>query len=112
MVAVVGEERSLAGRGVDGVVVSELGAGQELLPIVLLVVAKGAEILLKDLVDTLGLTVGLRMERGRQVGLDVEEGQEATPEAGCEHFVSVGHDVCGEAVNAVDVLEEEAGNVG
>lgn len=64
MVAVVGEERSVADRCVNRVVIGELGAGQELLPVVLLVVAEGAEILFEHLVNTLCLAVCLWMERG------------------------------------------------
>ena len=110
MVSVVGEERSLAGRGMDGVVVSELGEGEELLPVVLLVVAEGTQVLFEDLVDALGLAVGLWVERRGHVGLDVEESEEVSPEAGGEDLVAVGHDVSWEAVETVDILEEESSN--
>src|SRR5262249_50088042 len=94
------------------VVVSELGAGQEVLPVVLLVVTEHAEVLLKGLVDTLGLTVGLGVECCGQVGPDVEKGKEVAPEVGGEDFVAVGHDVSWQAMETVDILEEELGNVG
>jgi hypothetical protein len=112
MVAVVGEERGVAGRCVDRVVVGKLGAGQKLLPVVLLVVAEGTEILFQDLVDTFSLAITLWMERGRHVWLHVEEGNEVAPEVGGEDLVTVGHDVCWQTVEAVDVAEEETGNVG
>ena len=64
MVTVVGEERSVADRCVNRVVVCELSAGQEHLPVVLLVVAEGAKILFEHLVNTLCLAVCLWMEGG------------------------------------------------
>jgi len=112
MVPVVGEERSLAGRGMDGVVVGELGERKEFLPVVLLVVAEGTQVLFEDLVDAFSLTVGLWVERRGHVGFDVEEGEEFSPELGREDLVAVGHNVGWEAVVAVYVLEEESGNGG
>jgi hypothetical protein len=63
VVTIVGEEWSLAGGSVDGVVVGEFGEWKELLPVVLLIVAEDTQILLKYLVDTLSLAVSLRVER-------------------------------------------------
>ena len=45
-----------------GIVVDEFSEGKELVSIVLLIIAKDAKVLLKDLVNTLGLTVRLRMK--------------------------------------------------
>ena len=112
MVAVVCEEGGLAGRCMDGVVVCELSKRKEILPVVLLVVAEGAQVLLEDLVDALGLAVGLRVERRRHVGLYIEEGKEMAPEVGREQLIAVGHNVGGKAVEAMHILEEELGNVG
>ena len=44
-------------------VISVFGEGQEVRPIILLVGAEGPDVLFYDLIDTFGLTVGLRMER-------------------------------------------------
>ena len=58
----VGEERCHAGRGVDVVVKSELGSRQPIDPVILLVVAVGAQILLNRLVGSFRATVGLGMK--------------------------------------------------
>ena len=78
MVAVVGEERRLAGRAVGGVVVCEFRGREKLFPVVLLVVAEDAQVLLESLVDALGLAVSLRMKGRRHVGLDVGESEKVS----------------------------------
>lgn len=57
MVAVVGEERGLLCRRMYGVVVDVLAEGKERFPVVLLVVAVDAKVLLDRLVDAFRLTV-------------------------------------------------------
>ena len=57
----VGHERDLLSRGVDVVVVRELGSREKLIPVVLLVVGEKPNVLLEFLVNTLCLAVGLRV---------------------------------------------------
>ena len=52
------------------VVVRKLGQGEEIDPVILLVVDIHPQVLLQDLVDSFGLAVGLRVIGGRKVGLD------------------------------------------
>jgi hypothetical protein len=61
----VGIEWSHAYSGVMCAVVGMLGQGEEVCPVGLQVVAKGAEVLLDRLVDAFGLAVGFRMKGGR-----------------------------------------------
>lgn len=111
MVAVVGDERCLAGRCVGGVVICEFREREQLLPIVLLVVAEYPQILLQDLVDSFRLAVTLWVEGCRQVGLDVHAGQELSPKPGGEDFVAIRHDVGRETMEATDVPEEESSDL-
>lgn len=43
---------------------------QEAIPIVLMITGENAEVLLKNLVDVFGLTIGLRVIRGGEIELD------------------------------------------
>jgi hypothetical protein len=70
VVSVVGEERGHADGGVERIVVCELGCREEVVPVVLEVVAEGPEVLFEDLVYPLRLAVGLWVESCREVGLD------------------------------------------
>jgi hypothetical protein len=57
VVSVVGVEWGDSCGGVLGIIIDEFGEGKELVPIILLIVAEDAEVLLEDLVNTLGLAV-------------------------------------------------------
>src|SRR5882724_253627 len=70
MEALVGEERGDHGCRVRRVVVWKLSQGQEVDPIILLVVDVYPKILFQDLVDPFGLAVSLRVIGHQKVGLD------------------------------------------
>jgi hypothetical protein len=112
MVAAVCKERGLVGRGVNSVVIGELGERKEFLPVVLLVAAEHAQILLEDLVYALCLAISLRMEGRGHVGRDVEEREEVSPEFGVEQPVAIGHNVGWQTVQAVHIPEKQASDVG
>ncbi len=63
MIAVISIERRCLDSGLKRVVVGEFCKGKEGVPIVLLIVAEYAEILLNDLVQAFCLAVCLRMKR-------------------------------------------------
>ena len=62
--AVVKEEGRGLGRGMTGIVVGELGGGEESIPVALIVGNKGSKDLLESAVSALGLTIGLGMVGG------------------------------------------------
>ena len=61
VVSLVSKERGHTGSLTRRIVVGELSQRKQLGPVVLLVVAVGAEVLLKGLIDPLGLTIPFRM---------------------------------------------------
>jgi hypothetical protein len=61
------------------------------------------------LVGALGLPVGLRVERGRQLGLGAGQLEQSTPEPRGKLRAAVRHNVVGEAVQLDDVVEHERG---
>ena len=66
----VSEEWGDHGCRVRGIVVHELGQGQEVNPVILLIIDVHLKVLLQDLVDPFGLAVGLRVIGHQKVGLD------------------------------------------
>ena len=72
MKTVASEEGRTFDRGLEGIVVSELGEGQKLRPIVLLIVTINAKILLDRLIHPFCLTVGLGMKSSRETTFDTE----------------------------------------
>ena len=72
VVALVGEERGNASSGTRGVVVRELCQGQEIRPVVLLIIAVGPEILLQRLVSSLSLTVTFWVITGGEMELHIQ----------------------------------------
>ena len=62
---------SHADGGMEGVVVGELGDGEEAEPIILEVIAEGPEVLFKDLVDPFCLAIRLGVECSREVWRDL-----------------------------------------
>ena len=77
---IIGEERRYLGRGMLGIVVRELCQGKDVKPVVLLIVAKGSQILFEDLVDTFRLSVRLGVKGRRLVTLNVAD----VVERGCK----------------------------
>lgn len=73
VVAVVGKEGGDLRGGMRSIVVGKLGDGEEVCPIVLLVVAVHAEECFQDLVNTFGLAIGLGVIGGGEVELHAEE---------------------------------------
>ena len=67
--AIVGEEGCHACCCRNGVIVGIFGRGEELRPVILLVVAVHTEVLFQDGIGALGLVVGLGMEGSGKVGL-------------------------------------------
>lgn len=79
--SIVGEERGEAGGTGDFVVVAEFGKGQEVEPVVLLIVAISSEVLFKNSIDPFCLTVCLRVKGCRKKLLDLEDLAEFSSEA-------------------------------
>ena len=64
MKAIISKERRHSGRFLDGVVVDKLREWQQFEPVILIVVAKDAEVRFKGLIHAFCLTVRLRMKSG------------------------------------------------
>ena len=94
------------------VVVGELGEGEEIDPVVLIVRNEGAEIHLQRLVRTLSQTVGLGMVGRRVLDGDLEMAGELGPEARNESRAAVGDDGVRETVVTEDAVKEEPGETG
>lgn len=107
VVTLVGEERRNAGRVVRGVVVREFGERKKFGPVVLLIGAVDAKVLLEGLVDALDLTVRFGVVTRSVVHLHVEERAERSKETRNEFGTAVGRDVTGRAMLGEDVDEEE-----
>ena len=67
MVSIVGIEQAHLGGSSDRVVVGVFRKGEQLVPIVLVVVDEGSEVLFQGLVQTFCLAVALGVEGRRQV---------------------------------------------
>src|SRR5882762_10267636 len=77
-----GEEGCVIDGGMKAIVVRKLGSSEVTGPVILTDGSVGTEILLKRLVDTLSLTIGLGMISRRHGLFNTEEGTEATEEGG------------------------------
>ena len=84
VVAMVSEKWGHADGGVQGVVVSEFGYREEVVPVVLSIVAESSKVLFEDLVDPLCLAVRLGVEGRREVGSDAQESFNLCPPLGSE----------------------------
>ncbi|GBG62895.1 hypothetical protein CBR_g34267 [Chara braunii] len=111
VIAKVKVEGGHASGRANGVVIGNLGSGEQLIPIVLVGMTILPQDSLESIVHLLGLSVGLWMEcsavpeRG-SVGIE-----ELFPELGEEAGVTIIDDILGEAVVSGDMVEEENGNV-
>ena len=112
MKAVVGIERRTVDRGLMRVVVRKFGERQEIRSIVLLIVAIDAEILFDGLVHTFSLTVSLGMKCRRQSTLQIHHGCKRIPEMRREDRSTVGDKRFRDAVQANDVIEKQACELG
>src|SRR5882672_9194386 len=79
--ALVGKEGGDHGGQMRSIVVCEFGEGQEVDPVVLLVVDVYPKILFQDLVDSFSLPVGLWVVGCREIGLDTQHLGEQSPKA-------------------------------
>jgi hypothetical protein len=98
MASVIGEERRDLRRSVRGVIIDEFCQREELIPVVLLIVAIKPEILLQGLVHSFRLTIRLGMIGRRPVSLDIALFQELASKTGRELLSSVGYYVDWETV--------------
>src|SRR6266545_3635304 len=80
VVSFIGEERGDTGSLARSVVVGELSQRKQFGPVVLLVAAVGAEVLLEGLIDPLGLTIPFRMISRGEVEFHVERCAKAAEE--------------------------------
>ena len=77
--ALVGEEGGDHGGQMRSIIVCELGKGQEVHPVILLVVDVYPKILFQDLVDSFSLPVGLWVVGCQEIGLDTEQLAKRSP---------------------------------
>lgn len=80
MVAIGSIKWGVLGGSVRRIVVGELSKGQQGHPVVLLIVAVEAQVLLQGLIDPFSLAIGLRMMSSRHGCLDVAAAEEGAPE--------------------------------
>ena len=73
VIPLICEEGRDLSRGMGGVIVGEFREREVRCPIILLIISVYAEVLFEDLIDALGLSVGLGVVGGREVGGDVEK---------------------------------------
>ena len=93
MVAFVGKEGGNSSSSGRSIVVSKLREQKEIGPVVLLVVAVGAEILFQSLVRAFGLTIAFGVISRGEVESDVEGFGEGTEEVGDELRSAIGGDM-------------------
>ena len=72
MVSFIGEKRRDSSGGIRGVIISKLGDGEQVRPIVLLVVAVYSEVLLQSLIHSFSLSVTFRVITGGKVEFHVQ----------------------------------------
>jgi hypothetical protein len=77
-------------------------------PVVLLVVAKGSELLFQCLVLPGGLTVRLRVEFGREEVINTEVGANSVPKLVGRLFATIGGDIISYASFADHMFEEHS----
>src|SRR5271163_553073 len=93
MVSILGVERGHLHGSMLGVV-CKFSEGNQIVPIVLLIMTEDAEILLENLIDAFGLTVGLRMVCRREIAFDIAESQECSSKCGSKLRSPIGNNVC------------------
>ena len=71
MITLISVKRRDTCGSIRGVVIGEFGDRKERIPVVLLVGAVHAEVLLKGLVSSLGLTISLRMMAGGEMEVNL-----------------------------------------
>ena len=106
VVSFVREEWRDSCSSAGGIIVRELCQGQEIGPVVLLVVAVNPKVLLQGLVGPFCLSVTFRVVTRCEVQLHVEHGPERVEKVGDEFGASVGSDMGRNSVFQEDVQEE------
>ena len=72
MVSFVGKKWGDSHGGIRGVIISKLGDGEQIRPIVLLVVAVYSEVLFQSLIHSFGLSVAFGVTTGGKVEFHVQ----------------------------------------
>ena len=107
MIALVGEERRNACSGIGSIVIGELREGEKRSPVVLLVVAVGANVLLEGLIDAFRLSITLWMISGGEVQFHAKSSSEGAEEPGGKLRAAVASDVRWNSVLGKDMSDEE-----
>jgi hypothetical protein len=94
---------------VHGVVVCELGQWEKLNPVILLVFAKGSEVLLHRLILPLRLAIRLWVEGCRESVVSTDMGTYPRSESARKLASSISDHVVGHTMLTNDMLEEESG---
>jgi len=108
VITVVGKERRDERRSILHIVVDKLSNREEITPVILLVVTIDSKILFQGLIDTLHLTVALRMVRSRSVSFDIEQVKRLAGELGDELCATIRDDVGRESMQSPDLATVEA----
>jgi len=111
VITVIGLEWGELGGGMDRVVVCEFSQIEDIRPIVLVVVAVVSEICFEDLIHSLSLTIRLRVEGCGEVWFCTKSFDEFTPEVGVEDGSTIRDDICGNAMESNNVVEEHFGKI-
>src|SRR5467141_2867311 len=93
------------------IIVCKFGKGQEVDPVILLVVDVYPKILFQDLVNSFSLPIGLWVIGRREIGLDTEQLAKRPPEARDEVLPAIGDDVCGCAMLREDLRQKDVSQV-
>ena len=106
MVSFVCEEQRDSCSSAGGIIVRELCQGQEIGPVVLLVIAVNPKVLLQGLVGPFCLSITFRVVTRCEVELHVECSPERAEEMGDKFSASVGSDMGRNSMLREDVQEE------
>jgi hypothetical protein len=106
----VRHKRHLLHRGVDMVVVGELGCWQELIPVILFIAREDTDELFELLVDSFSLAVGLWMVSGGGSGFNTDEVPQFVGELGDELQSTIGNLLLGGSVVPPDIPVVQPGS--
>jgi hypothetical protein len=87
------------------VAVREIRQGEEFGTVILFIIAERSEVLFRGVVQLLGLAVGLRVDRCRELVVDAHVGADSSPEWAGELCSTVGDDIVWYIVRADHDLE-------
>jgi hypothetical protein len=91
MESIVSEEGCKAGGAGNFVVVAEFGKGQEVSPVILLIVTISSEVLFKNGINPFGLAISLGVEGSGKELLDLEDFAEFSGEARGKNGATIGN---------------------